>query len=194
MSENKKKSMSGPFTMEGQYQPGSTTDFITDAFMRIAALYDDFGTDIEGALQYVSQLLRKSIQLTGGGLLLTDINDPNAELKMRHAFGPMHEELSHLHLPLGRGALGYCAEESVALNVADCRNDARAEGEALLDILGAVGPLLCAPVIFQERLEGVLYIYRNEEGLPFSAGEMNIVNYFSRALAEYIGMSRGEDL
>jgi GAF domain-containing protein len=185
-----KKRFLESFQMEGKYQPGVTTDMMTDAFMRMAALYDHFGADQKGALAYLFSVLEQSMQWTGGGLLCTDIDDPEALLRWRIAVGPVKEQIMLQTIRMGQGLLGYCALEGVSLHIADCTRDARAKGEVLLSHLPSLGAMICAPLVYQSQLCGVIYLYREGGAAPFTLGEKNILDYFAAASAEYLGQSR----
>ena len=185
-----KKRFLESFQMEGKYQPGVTTDMMTDAFMRMAALYDHFGTDQKGALAYLFSVLEQSMQWVGGGLLCTDIDDPEALLHWMIAVGPMKEQIMLQTIRMGQGLLGYCALEGVSLHIADCTHDARAKGEVLLSHIPSLGSMICAPLVYQSQMSGVIYLYRERGAAPFTLGEKNILDYFAAASAEYLGQSR----
>ncbi|MEM1008142.1 MAG: GAF domain-containing protein [Myxococcota bacterium] len=194
MSEPPRRRFADSFSMDGKYRPGATVDFLTDAFMRVAELYDNFGKDRDAAIRYILEMLHSSIQIDGAGLLSTDLNDPMAELSFLRATGPLYKDLQHILIPRGKGALGYCAKEGIPLHLSDIREDERAKGEALLEVGLNIGPFLCTPLVFQERLEGLFYVYRFSQSSPFSLGEMNILNYFATAVSEYLGEYRSASL
>lgn len=174
------------FSLDGFYSPGVTEEVLTEAFMKLANLYDAFAHDQDGAIKYVLQLLFKSIKADGGGVLLTDLNDPSSRFSFALAAGSKADELKPLVMPPEQGILRHCRETSLGLNVPDAATHPSLQTNPLLTIEADLGPLLCAPIQHQHRLLGVLILYKRKPSIPFSNGEFDISSYLASSLGEYL--------
>lgn len=174
------------FSLDGAYVSGATTDFLTEAFMKVGDLHGHFGNDLQAAMEHLFAMLKKATKAIGGGLLLSDINDPNAPLQFIYSMGE-HEALLHeVQIPSGQGCIGHCAQYSTQLNIEDLARDTRFPNDTLTEIGLPAGPILCIPIEHYQRLVGVLVLYRARNAAPFTQGESNIFSYLSGAIAEYL--------
>lgn len=175
------------FSMDGKYAPGMTTDFLTDAFMKVADLHGNFGANRKAALKYVLETVVQSIEFTGGGVLLTDLNDPSRELWFEAAFGPCADKLDAVRLSMDNGAVGYSAREGVGVNIPDLSTEDRFAADQLLELAEVeIGPLVCMPIQHKRRLHGAFVIFNRKGHRPFTAGEQSVLGYLSGALGEYL--------
>lgn len=177
------------FSLNGSYVKGMTTDFLTEAFMKVGDLYGNFGDDVEGAMTHLFDMLKKAVSASGGSLLLTNIDDPSGALSFAYTTGIPKQEQFQAQIPLGQGAIGLCAKTGTTLMIDDLPTDPRFPEETLLSLGWPIGPMLCVPIHKQTQLLGVLVLFRTPPANPFTKGECNIFDYLSRAISDYITAS-----
>ncbi|HAA56897.1 MAG TPA: hypothetical protein DCE42_19175 [Myxococcales bacterium] len=184
----------GSFSLDGQYAPGATEDMLTNVFMKMSNLQEYFGSSTRAALQYVLTILSESIKADGAAVLLTDPNDPEHKLWFEIVTGPHAELLESLHIPIGQGAIGHCAEHGVSLNLADILADDSFSNDPILKAGIPVGPCLCAPIQHQQLLKGILFLYKENKQdtptRPFAEGELSVCAYLASSLAEYLNFAQ----
>lgn len=175
----------GTFQLEGGYAPGLTTDFLTHAFMRLADLFEDFGDDRDGAMAYVEALVLDGIKAVGGGVMLTDINDPQASFWFGRTWGEHAEELMPLQAGANQGIVGYCAKMGVGANLEELGEDGRFQDDLLFVVEPDVGPVLCMPMEFKDRLLGMMLVYRRKGEPEYTQSEQSILSYLAFSMADY---------
>ncbi len=179
------------FSVQGFYMPGTTGQFLTDAFMKLASLYEHFGADKKAAIRYVLNMLSKSIQAEGGGVLLTDINDPLRIGWFEVAFGSAESDLLNARLPLSQGVFGFCLENGGSISVPDLEQEERFKDDFLLTLQSGVGPAMFAPIEHDGAFLGVHVRYRASGEKAFTSGELSIFEYMSQSLGEYLASIDG---
>lgn len=178
------------FSVQGFYLPGTTDQFLTDAFMKLANLFEHFGHDHKAALRYVLNLVGKGVMFDGAGVLLADINDPMGAASFALTEGMLKDDLSQLQVLLGQGSLRQCSQLLQA-HAVDYHEDREARVEDFLPkVVTDVRSGLFAPIQHEGRFLGIVVLFRLAPREGFAAGEVSILEYSGRVLGEYLSAIR----
>ncbi|RMH52723.1 MAG: GAF domain-containing protein [Zetaproteobacteria bacterium] len=143
------------------------------------------GTELEGILRHVGEL---SMELTGARYaMISYVADEG-----RHyiPLGMGEEELARLdgHWPEGKGLLGLMWEQHEVVRIADITTHPRAAG--FPPGHAVMHTFLGAPILFEEEIEGVIYLTEKAGGHAFTPIDETIVRTLASACAVAISNAR----
>jgi hypothetical protein len=164
--------------------PVGTGALLTDLF--------DKAGDIQGSRDRRSALalcLELALRYTGAEAGSAFVLEPDTgDLLFEVARGPRAAEVLRLgmHIPMGLGLVGFCAQERVCVAVSDAANHPR----YFRGIAEAVGyearSVLCAPVVFDGELFGALQVLNRRGGEPFGPTDVTVVSYLASRAGEWL--------
>lgn len=116
------------------------------------------------------------------------VEPDTGDLLFEVARGPRAAEVMRLgmHIPMGLGLVGFCAEEAVCVAVSDAAHHPR----YFRGIADAVGyetrSVLCAPIAFDGQLLGALQVLNRHGGEPFGPTDVTVVSYLASRAGEWL--------
>ena len=139
-------------------------------------------------LEMIVETAADVIGSRSGALFLLD--EATNELTFEVALGPKSAEVKRFRVPLGHGIAGLVAVSGQPMAIADAGSDERQAA----DIADAVGyapeSILCVPLVYGERVTGVLELLDKEGAPSFSAADMHTLGLFANQAAVAIEQSR----
>jgi hypothetical protein len=110
------------------------------------------------------------------------------DLLFEVARGPRAAEVLRLgmHIPMGLGLVGFCAQERVCVAVSDAEHHPR----YFRGIAEAVGyeshSVLCAPMLLEGELFGALQVINRRGGVPFGPTDVTVLSYLASRAGEWM--------
>lgn len=103
--------------------------------------------------------------------------------------GPRADEIAKLGLtiPMGVGIAGFCARESVCVAVSEAGRDPRHARDLAKAFQYEARSLLCAPVVRDGKVLGVLEVLNKRGGAPFRPTDVAVVSYLAHQAAAHLG-------
>jgi GAF domain-containing protein len=139
-------------------------------------------------LEMIVETAAAVIGARAGALFLID--EAASELVFEVAIGPKAEAAKKFRVPLGHGIAGLVAVSGQPMAVADADRDPRQAS----DIARAAGyvprSILCVPLVYGERVTGVLELLDKEGAATFGARDMETLGLFANQAAVAIEQSR----
>jgi GAF domain-containing protein len=139
-------------------------------------------------LEMIVETAAAVIGAAAGALFLID--EAANELVFEVAIGPKAAEARRFRVPLGHGIAGLVAVSGQPMAVADAAQDARQAS----DIAEATGyipkSILCVPLIYGERVVGVLELLDKIGAPSFGAHDLDTLALFANQAAVAIEQSR----
>jgi GAF domain-containing protein len=175
--------------LRGQLANRSTFDDLRDAFALAAAT---------GALLSPvshSQLLTMIVQTAGEVMgaesaLLLLLDAERDDLVSEIARGVDEEDVEELRIPLGHGIAGLVAATGQPMAVTNAAEDSRVAPEIVACLDYYPNSILCVPLVYGERVIGVLEVLERDPGRSFSARDGELLAQFARQAAVAIAHSR----
>lgn len=155
----------------------------------LAALTGTIGSPVSHSrlLEMIVNTAADVINARAASLFLIDYQ--KQELVFEVALGEKSEEVKKFRLPLGHGVAGLVAATGQPLAISDTQSDTRDAA----DISQAIGyvpkNILCVPLLYEERVIGVLELLDKEGGDTFSAADMETLALFANQAAVAIEQS-----
>ncbi len=154
----------------------------------------EIGTVITPPITY-AQLLKlivetaaRVIDAKAGSFLLLD--EENQELVVEHPLGPRAQEVDKLRVPLGHGIAGLVAVSGQPMAISNASHDPRQAA----DIAERIGywpeGIICVPLIYSDRIIGVLELLDKAGGEPFSSTDLQTLGLFANLAAVAVELSR----
>jgi hypothetical protein len=116
------------------------------------------------------------------------IEPDTGDLLFEVARGPRAAEVIRLgmHIPMGLGLVGFCAQERVCVAVCDAAHHPR----YFRGIAEAVGyetrSVLCAPITHEGELYGALQVLNRRDGDHFGPTDVMVVSYLASRAGEWL--------
>lgn len=130
-----------------------------------------------------------ALRYTGAEAGSAYVLEPDSgDLLFEVARGPRATEVLRLgvHIPMGLGLVGFCAQEGVCVAVCDAANHPR----YFRGIAEAVGyearSVLCAPLSFEGERFGALQVLNRLDGDHFGPTDVTVVSYLASRAAEWM--------
>ena len=163
-------------------------DVLVDLFERTPAV---FGKGRDEALYFLLDLAMEKIPADAGSVYVADLN--RRDLRFAAARGPKADALLKLGMtvPMGRGFVGFCAQEGVGIAINDAQRDPRFYKE-VADRLGyETKSIMTTPIVSHGRTLGALQLINKKGSSAFTPGELAVLHYLAHQAAAYLE-SRGE--
>lgn len=143
-------------------------------------------TDRRAVLTLVLELALRYTDAEAGSAFV--LEPDTGDLLFEVASGPRAAEVMRLgmHIPMGLGLVGFCAQEGVCVAVSDAAHHPR----WFRGIAEAVGydarSVLCAPMRLEGELLGALQVLNRRDGEPFGPTDVTVVSYLASRSAEWL--------
>ncbi len=158
-------------------------EVLADVFEEAANIYD-FGEDIQGAVEFVMDLVMAKVSVEAGSILFANINEN--DLYFASARGPKAEEVMGFRVPMGKGIVGFCAKEGQALALSNASRSPLFFKRIAESIGYPARSIACAPVEHDGRSYGAIEILNKQGNDEISAGELEVIKYLGARLAEHV--------
>jgi putative methionine-R-sulfoxide reductase with GAF domain len=170
----------GPIGRPGTAPPAG--DVLAEVVRRVA------GTKALGRRDGLGLLLDLALEHGGceAGTLFLVAGD---QLVFEVVRGPRADEIARLGLtvPIGVGIAGFCARENVCVAVSEAGRDPRHAREVARAIQYEARSLLCAPIVRQGKVLGVLEVLNKRGGEPFRPTDVAVISYLAHQAAALLG-------
>jgi GAF domain-containing protein len=144
--------------------------------------------DQTAVLRLIMEKMVEILEVEAGSLLLMDKDTD--ELVFQIALGPVEAKLEAARLPLGTGIAGTVAQTGESLIVNDVHHDPRWYTDLDLITDFVTQSILCAPLISQDAVIGVVEAINKKNGAPFSEEDLNLLTSFGAQAAIAIENAR----
>jgi transcriptional regulator with GAF, ATPase, and Fis domain len=142
-----------------------------------------------------SSLLRQTVDtainvLNAGAGSLYVVDTTTDELVFQVALPAQAQNLVGRRLPLGHGLAGWVAATGQAIAVADVQQDPRWAADVASGAGYAPKTMVAAPLHIGDRVIGVIQVLDKAGGLPFGAGDLQVLGLFANQGAIVIEQSQ----
>ena len=159
--------------------PGDTIqieDALADLFERTPELFEKSRDE---ALYLLLDLAMEKVPVESGTVYVADLN--RHDLGFVAVRGPKAAELLALKLrvPMGKGFVGFCAQEGVAIAISDAQRDKRFFREISDRIGYETHSILTTPIILHGRTLGAIQLINKKGSSSFTQGELSVLHYLA---------------
>lgn len=139
-------------------------------------------------LEMIVETAANVIGARAGALFLID--DAAEQLNFEVALGPKAADVKKLRVPLGHGIAGLVALSGQPMAVADADQDNRQAADIAEQVGYRPQSILCVPLVYRDRVTGVLELLDKEGAASFGAEDMHALGLFANQAAVGIEQSR----
>lgn len=118
------------------------------------------------------------------------IDEAAEELIFAVALGPEATTVKDMRVPLGHGIAGLVAVSGQPIAISDADADPRQAADVARQVGYKPKAILCVPLLYQERIIGVLELLDRLDGAAFSARDISTLGLFANQAAIAIIQSR----
>lgn len=158
-------------------------EILADVFEESANIFD-FGEDVQGAVEFVMDLVMAKVDCEAGSVLFANINEH--ELYFASARGPKAGEVMGYRVPMGKGIVGFCAKEGQALALSNAARSPLFFKQIAESIGYPARSIACAPVEHEGRSYGAIEVLNKTASDEFTAGELEVIKYLGGRLAAHV--------
>jgi len=142
----------------------------------------------EQLLMLILETAAQVINASAASISLVD--EEQRELVIEHALGPRGREAKGVRLPLGHGIAGLVAASGQPMAISNAGRDPRHAAEIAARIGYQPDTILCVPLIYEERVIGVLELMDKAGGRSFTPADIETLGGFGTQAAIVIEQSR----
>lgn len=142
----------------------------------------------EQLLMLILETAAQVINANAGSISLID--EERRELVIEHALGPRGREAEGVRLPLGHGIAGLVAASGQPMAISNAVSDPRHAAEIAARIGYLPETILCVPLIYEERVIGVLELMDKAGGRSFAPADIERLGAFGAQAAIVVEQSR----
>jgi len=145
-----------------------------------------FGKAPDDALYFLLDLAMEKIPCESGTFYKADLN--RRDLGFSAVRGPKAADLLALKLrvPMGKGFVGFCAQEGVAVAISDAQRDRRFYSEISQRLGYDTSSMITTPVIHDNRTLGAIQLINKSGSTSFSSSDLSILHYLAHQAALYL--------
>ncbi len=158
-------------------------EILADVFEESANIFD-FDEDVQGAVEFVMDLVMAKVDCEAGSILFANINEH--ELYFAAARGPKADEVMGYRVPMGKGIVGFCAKEGQALALSNANRSPLFFKQIAESIGYPARSIACAPVEHEGRSYGAIEVLNKTVSDEFTAGELEVIKYLGGRLAAHV--------
>lgn len=149
---------------------------LSELFERTPPLFEK---PIADALYYLLDLAMEKVPVDSGTVYVADLN--RRDLGFAAVRGPKAKELLALKLrvPMGKGFVGFCAQEGVAVAISDVQRDKRFFREISDRIGYDTRSMITTPIILHGRTLGAIQLINKKGSSSFGQAELSILHYLA---------------
>lgn len=164
------------------------------AALALAATVGTIGSPVTHGrlLEMIVETAAAVIGARAGALFLID--EPAGDLVFEVAIGPKADAARRFRVPLGHGIAGLVAVSGQPMAVANADQDPRQAADIARGTGYTPQSILCVPLVYAERVIGVLELLDKDSAPTFSAHDMETLGLFANQAAVAIEQSRTRNL
>jgi hypothetical protein len=168
---------------EARVKAQDPEELLADVFEESANIAE-FGEDVQGAVEFVMDLVMSKVDCEAGSILFANINEH--ELYFASARGPKADDVMGYRVPMGKGIVGFCAKEGQALALSNAGRSPLFFKKIAESIGYPARSIACAPVDHEGRSYGAIEVLNRTASDEFTAGELEVLKYLGGKLAEHV--------
>lgn len=168
---------------EARSQVRDPSELLGEVFEESARIYD-FGPDIQGAVEFVMDLVMGKVDVEAGSILFANINED--DLYFASARGPKADDVMGFRVPMGKGIVGFCAREGQALALSNASRSPLFFKQIAESIGYPARSIACAPIEHDGRSYGAIEVLNKRRNDEFTAAELEVIKYLGARLAEHV--------
>ena len=158
-------------------------ELLADVFEESAGIAE-FGADVQGAVEFVMNLVRSKVDCEAGSILFANIN--GHELYFASARGPKADDVMGYRVPMGKGIVGLCAKEGQAISLSNAARSPLFFKKIAESIGYPARSIACAPVDFEGRSSAAIEVLNKTASAELPAGELEVIRDLGGKLAEHV--------
>ena len=145
---------------------------VTDACRKITS-----SLNVEEVLRFIQESARKLMSADSSSVILLDSS--GASLQIASSTGVKEEEVLGLRFPAEKGIAGWVIQNREAVEVNDVDSDPRFYPQ--IDQISGyrTRSVACAPMIFRDKVLGVVEVLNYEQGVGFPAEKLELFTTFA---------------
>ena len=145
----------------------------------------------------VLQLAAKHVDAEAASVFYSDMNSALNDMIIAAATGPVAKKILGIHVPLGKGIVGFSVANGVRLTVNNVNKNPNFYGKLDQEFGFKTCNLVCVPILHDDRVYGAIEMINKKGGGDWTATDSNILEalgkILGRALENRIN-ARQEDL
>jgi hypothetical protein len=151
-------------------------DVLAELLERTPELFQKQGQE---ALYFLLDLAMEKVPSDAGTVYVADLN--RRDLRFAAVRGPKAAELLALNLrvPMGKGFVGFCAQEGVAVAISDAQRDRRFFSEISQRIGYETKSMLTTPITLHGRTLGAIQLINRKSTSSYTPSELSVLHYLA---------------
>ena len=158
-------------------------DVVSEMFMATEDLHEK---DPKEAASFVLGLINKYVEAQAASVFMSDVNSALNDLIITAASGPIGDKIVGIHVPLGKGIVGFSVVNGVKLIVNSANNNPNFYGKLDEEFGFQTKSILCVPIQFEDRTYGAIELINKPNDESWTTYDSNVLESVGRLMGRAV--------
>ncbi len=169
---------------EGDEPEEATIDnIVADIFLATDNLHEK---EEAVAARQVLELANQNVEAEASSIFFSDINSALKDLIIMEASGPVANKIKGLHVPVGKGIVGFCVQNGVKLTVNNVQQNPNFYGKLDKEFGFKTQSILCVPIQHESRTYGAIELINKKGDGKWTSNDDNVLESLGMILGRAI--------
>ena len=156
---------------------------VADVFLATDNLHEEEETV---AARHVLELANQHVEAEASSIFFSDINSALKDLVIVEASGPVANKIKGIHVPVGKGIVGFCVQNGVKLTVNSVQQNPNFYGKLDQEFGFKTHSILCVPIQHASRCYGAIELINKKGDGKWSTNDANVLESLGMILGRAI--------
>jgi GAF domain-containing protein len=156
---------------------------VADVFLATDNLHEE---DEAVAAKQVLDLANQHVEAEASSIFFSDMNSALKDLIIVEASGPVANKIKGIHVPVGKGIVGFCVQNGVKLTVNSVQQNPNFYGKLDQEFGFRTSSILCVPIQHGSRTYGAIELINKKGDGKWSTNDANVLESLGMILGRAI--------
>jgi GAF domain-containing protein len=156
---------------------------VADVFLATDSLHEE---EEAVAAKHVLELANQHVEAEASSIFFSDMNSALKDLIIIEASGPVADKIKGIHVPVGKGIVGFCVQNGVKLTVNSVQQNPNFYGKLDQEFGFRTSSVLCVPILHGSRTYGAIELINKKGDGKWSTNDANVLESLGMILGRAI--------
>ncbi len=156
---------------------------VADVFLATDNLHEE---EEAVAAKHVLDLANQHVEAEASSIFFSDMNSALKDLIIVEASGPVANKIKGIHVPVGKGIVGFCVQNGVKLTVNSVQQNPNFYGKLDQEFGFRTSSILCVPIQHGSRTYGAIELINKKGDDKWSTNDANVLESLGMILGRAI--------
>ncbi len=158
-------------------------EIVADVFLATDNLHEE---EEAVAAKHVLDLANRHVEAEASSIFFSDMNSALKDLVIVEASGPVANKIKGIHVPVGKGLVGFCVQNGVKLTVNSVQQNPNFYGKLDQEFGFRTHSILCVPIQHGSRTYGAIELINKKGDGKWTTNDANVLESLGMILGRAI--------